>query len=146
MAVRACLDSNLFISYLLNPLRDTPPATILRAGLRQQFSIVFGTRITEEVLKTISNKQYLREHIPRSEVDELLALLHEAGEFIMDEPGTIRAICRDPKDNYLLAYATLARVDLLVSGDHDLLALGGEFEGVRIVSPAAFAALIDQID
>jgi putative PIN family toxin of toxin-antitoxin system len=84
-------------------------------------------------------------HIPQAEVDELLWLLQQTAEHIGGEPLTIPAICRDSKDNYLLAYATIAQVDLLVSGDHDLLELG-EFEGVRIVSPATFAALLVHSD
>ncbi len=141
--MRACLDANLYISYLLAPLRDTPPAAILRAGLRHQFTIVFGGRVIDEILRKVVTKPYLRTHIPLAEAGELVGLLQHAGEFV-DEPDTIPTICRDPKDNYLLAYSAIARVDYLVSGDRDLLELG-EFKGVRIVSPATFAALLDDI-
>jgi predicted nucleic acid-binding protein len=44
-------------------------------------------------------------------------------------------VCRDPDDDQALALALAARVDLIVSGDDDLLALGS-FEGIPIVSPA----------
>jgi putative PIN family toxin of toxin-antitoxin system len=143
VAIRACLDANVYVSYLLDPLRGTPPATIFRAGLRHHFTIVFGDRVIEEVLRKVSSKPYLRAHISLAEADELVWFLREAAEFV-DEPDTIPTLRRDPKDNYQLAYSAIARVDFLVSGDHDLLALGA-FEGVRIVCPAAFAALLDEM-
>jgi putative PIN family toxin of toxin-antitoxin system len=145
VAMRACLDTNLYISYLLNPLKNAPPATILRAGLRQRFSIVFGVRTIDEILTKVATKPYLMAHNPQAEVDELLWLLRQAGEIIADEPVTLPAICRDPKDDYLLGYSAIAQVDYLVSGDRDLLELGA-FQGVRIVSPADFVNLVEQRD
>ena len=50
--------------------------------------------------------------------------------------GTVKA-CRDPKDDIFLECAIRARADLLIAGDKDLLVLGA-FEGVRIVTPAAY--------
>ncbi len=44
---------------------------------------------------------------------------------------------RDPDDRWVLASAIEARVDLLVSGDEDLLALGDK-SPVRIVDPRAY--------
>lgn len=35
----------------------------------------------------------------------------------------VTALTRDPKDDYLLAYALVGQADYLVTGDHDLLAL-----------------------
>jgi len=47
----------------------------------------------------------------------------------------VQPVCRDPDDDEVLALAVAARVELIVSGDNDLLVLGS-FEGVPIVSPA----------
>jgi predicted nucleic acid-binding protein len=44
-------------------------------------------------------------------------------------------VCRDPDDDELLALALAAQVELIVSGDDDLLDLHS-FEGVAIVTPA----------
>jgi putative PIN family toxin of toxin-antitoxin system len=143
--MRAYLDTNLYISYLLNPFGKGPPTTIVDAGLEHRFSMVFGTPTVDEILRKVATKPYLGSRIPREEADEFLWLLHQLGEFIEDSPPVIPAISRDRNDDYLLAYSAIARVDFLVSGDHDLLELG-EFEGVRIVSPAVFAALLDHCD
>ena len=50
---------------------------------------------------------------------------------------------RDPADDAVLACALAAQVDLMVSGDHDLLSLE-EYEGIRIVNPATAITLIKQ--
>jgi len=46
-------------------------------------------------------------------------------------------VCRDPKDDYLLALAKTAKVDLLISGDEDLLVLK-KYGKARILKPIAF--------
>jgi predicted nucleic acid-binding protein len=43
-----------------------------------------------------------------------------------------------------LACALAAKVDLIVSGDRHLLDLGGEYQGIRIVTPAEALQLISR--
>ncbi|MBB5058485.1 putative PIN family toxin of toxin-antitoxin system [Granulicella aggregans] len=49
-------------------------------------------------------------------------------------------VCRDPKDNMFLECATLARADVLVTGDNDLLSLGSYLE-TRILTPSEYLDL-----
>lgn len=49
-------------------------------------------------------------------------------------------ICRDPDDDWILATALSGRADGIVTGDQDLLVLGG-FRGIPIVRPADFYRL-----
>jgi uncharacterized protein len=44
-------------------------------------------------------------------------------------------VCRDPDDDAVLACAKAAQVDLIVSGDEDLLVLQ-QFEGIAVVTAA----------
>jgi uncharacterized protein len=46
-------------------------------------------------------------------------------------------VCRDPYDDMFLECAALAKADLLVAGDKDLLTLG-TYKGTRIVTPSAY--------
>ena len=46
-------------------------------------------------------------------------------------------LCRDPHDDMFLECAEIAKADLLVSGDKDLLTLGS-YKGTRIVNPKAY--------
>ncbi|MFT3885006.1 MAG: putative toxin-antitoxin system toxin component, PIN family [Flavobacteriales bacterium] len=51
----------------------------------------------------------------------------------------IVTVCRDPKDNYLLALSKAAKADLLITGDEDLLVLK-KFGRTEVITPAAFMA------
>jgi PIN domain len=51
-------------------------------------------------------------------------------------------VCRDPDDDQVLALAIAAKVDLIVSGDNDLLSLGS-FEGVPIIAPAQAVTFVE---
>jgi uncharacterized protein len=42
----------------------------------------------------------------------------------------------DPDDDHVLACAVAAQADLIVSGDKHLHSLGGQYQGIRIVSAA----------
>jgi uncharacterized protein len=53
-----------------------------------------------------------------------------------------RVIANDPDDDQVLACAVAARADLIVSGDKHLHALGGEYQGMRIVRPAEAVTMI----
>jgi uncharacterized protein len=50
--------------------------------------------------------------------------------------GTVK-VCRDPHDDIFLECAALAKADLLVAGDKDLLTLG-VYKGTPIVTPAEY--------
>ncbi len=55
---------------------------------------------------------------------------------------TVQGVASHPEDDLILATAVSARADYLVTGDRQLLALG-TFQGVQIVSPRDFVAILD---
>jgi putative PIN family toxin of toxin-antitoxin system len=64
---------------------------------------------------------------------ELVAFIREAAELV--EPVDVpTAACRDPDDLPVLGTAAAGRAELLVTGDKDLLVLGG-YEMTRIAAP-----------
>ena len=69
------------------------------------------------------------------------ALLAELAE-VIDPPPLPQPVCRDPDDDEVLALAIAAKVELIVSGDKDLLSLGS-FEGIPILAPAQAVSLIE---
>ncbi|HVL22795.1 MAG TPA: putative toxin-antitoxin system toxin component, PIN family [Thermomicrobiales bacterium] len=140
--MRAYLDTNLYISYLIYPFGDAPPSAIVNAGISGRFTILFSDPTLREVLDKTLNKPSLRERLSHAEVDDLFDLLDETGEHLEEIREPFPALVRDRKDDYLVAHAVLAQADFLVSGDKDLLAIG-EIEGVRIVSPADFVRILD---
>lgn len=51
-------------------------------------------------------------------------------------------VCRDPDDDLVLATAIEAKVEMIVTGDEDLLILR-QYAGIRILSPRQFLEHID---
>lgn len=83
------------------------------------------------------------ERIPGHEAVELMALFEEIGEVVFPDVSEISAVSRHVKDDYLLASAVLGEADYLVTGDKDLLVLGG-VEGLKIVSPTEFLGVLQE--
>ena len=54
-----------------------------------------------------------------------------------------RVIANDADDDHVLACALAANADLIVSGDKHLLSLGGEYQGIRIITPAEAIQVVE---
>ena len=98
-----------------------------------------------ELRENVTSKPYLADRIPGMRLEAFVQRLLGFAEQHDDANLRYPTITRDRKDDYLITNAVVFQADYLVSGDHDLLEFG-EFEGVRIVSPADFAALMEQLD
>ena len=141
--MRVLIDANVFISFLLSPRRDSPSSIIVRMAIRGDFVLLLPEDLLEEFVTKAREKAYLAERIHPEEVEELVQLLQEGAEAIPRITEPIPAITRDPKDDYLIAYALVGSADYLVTGDRDLLLLG-EVDGVRIVTPGEVIALLGE--
>jgi putative PIN family toxin of toxin-antitoxin system len=138
-------DANVLISHLLRPAADGPPNRVVRAAIAQAFELVIVETTLLEIHDSIRTKPYLNERITMESAVQLESSLRLSARVIPESISNVPRLTRDPGDDYLLAHAILHEITYLVTGDRDLLALG-EFEGVRIVSPAAFAALLDELE
>lgn len=142
--IRAIFDPNVFITYLL--ARD-PNATVPRivaAAERERFRLLVSPSLLIETVAVTVTKPKLTSRISRVELGWLVQLLLSACELVPELDFTPAPISRDPKDDYLLAHAVLEEADYLVTGDRDLLALAA-MSPVKIVSPAEFARILDDI-
>ncbi len=63
-----------------------------------------------------------------------------AGGDHRDDPDTPPVGIRDPKDEYLVALGRRPDVDVVVSGDGDLLE--AELDGLKVVGPAEFLEML----
>jgi len=141
--IRAILDANVYISYLIYPSGDGPPARIVRAALLRQFVPLVSPKLLEEVHEKATRKPYLASRIDPPKITELFTRIITVGDSRDDAELLYPVITRDRKDDYLITNAVVYQADFLVSGDPDLLELG-EFAGIRIVSPAVFIAILDR--
>lgn len=139
--MRALLDTNILISFLLTPESGSPIAGILRRAYAGEFTLILPQELQRELARKIREKRYLAERITLQQGEEFVALLSEVSEVIPAISSEIPAVTQDPKDDYLLAYAVVGEADYLVTGDDHLLSLPQVAE-VRIVTAPQFADIL----
>ena len=139
--MKVCVDTNVLISYLLAPGSIQPPSRIVAAAFASSYSLIIAEPTIVELVDKVQLKPYLANRIPRSRLDAFLEALARVAS-IVSVPEVLPRIVRDDRDDYLLAPAIIEQVDYVVSGDKDLLVLNA-IAGVRIVSPAAFVAILN---
>jgi len=140
--MKVLVDANVFISFLLNPEPDRIPSRIVSAAFTGVFALQISAELLDEIAHKVAAKPYLHARIPESRRVSLFTQLRAATTVADELAQPIPRVTRDPKDDYLIAHAIAEQVDVLVSGDRDLLALDGTFP-FRILTPAAFAATLE---
>ncbi len=133
--MRVVLDTNVLISALVF---ESLGAVWLR-NLWQQGGIVpvVSKETVEELMRVMAYKKFA---LSESDQHDLLEDYLPYAETIAT-PKTRARIpkCRDPNDEMFLRLAYAAKVDAIVTGDDELLALAGESR-IPILSPSELAA------
>ncbi len=140
--MRVLIDANVFISYLLNPQGAGVIRGIFKAWSEGKFTLLAPETLLDEVLITVIRKPRLSTRIPPDVLGEFLSIIRSSSEEVPWIPDPIPAVTRDPKDDYLLAYALVGSADYLVTGDDDLLALNEQIQELHILSPRQFHEML----
>ncbi len=136
----AILDTNLFVSYLLGRAAvSSTVSRILAAALRGDFQLVMPEEQFIE-FKRIRTKPFLVERISPAEWLTLRNSFRSVALVVPKSTEPFPRLVRDSSDDYLVAVALRHEIDIVVSGDKDVLALADAFDRPIIVSPAAFVA------
>jgi hypothetical protein len=137
-ALRAVFDTNVLISYLLT--HRPPIATLIDVHLVQEDVVpVTAPELLEELDRVLQYPR-LQRYYTAEKRTRFVALLMALSEMV-ELPGTIPQICRDPDDDLgmsfipVVACAVAGNADVIVSGDDDLLALGQVGE-IPILTPS----------
>ena len=114
---RIIIDTNLWISFLIT--KDyTKLDEILFA---KKAVLVFSQQLLDEFLE-VAKRPKLRRFFSAEDIETLLETIEEYAIFV--EVKSVVDMCRDPKDNFLLALSKDGKANILLSGDKDLLTLG----------------------
>lgn len=125
---RLVVDTNVLISWLIGwRLRDLDAVFV-----QEKFQLCFSARSLAE-LAEVTRRPKLRKYFTQARAEESIERLVRMAHIVKREPKVV-SVCRDAKDDFLLALAKAAKADLLVTGDHDLLVLK-KHGGTRIVTP-----------
>ena len=122
---RIIIDTNLWISFLITKDFKGLDDKIKK----EEVKILFSLELIEEFLAVVERTKFKR-YFTRKDIEQLIELFDVYGE-IVDVKSHIK-ICRDIKDNFLLALAKDGRADVLLTGDNDLLEIK-KFDKTRII-------------
>ena len=128
------IDTNLWISFLIsNQIQFVSELVLAR-------HLIFSDELLSEILNVVWRPK-LQKLFSEENIKVLFEIINDYAEFI--EVSSEINICRDKKDNYLLALAKDSQADFLITGDDDLLSLK-EFEGTKIIKIADYKTLIQE--
>jgi hypothetical protein len=114
---RLIIDTNLWISFLIGKELHYLQELIVDDRIK----LIISDQLIEE-LTNVTSREKLRKYFNPEKVSDLISLLNIISENVKIDQ--IDTVCRDPKDDFLLALAKESKADFLITGDKDLLELG----------------------
>jgi putative PIN family toxin of toxin-antitoxin system len=131
--VRVVFDTNVLVAAFLT--EGVSHKLLLRAR-KKEYDLVLSVDIMAEFEGVLLRKFSLS----RSELADVRSLLAEAVQEMRQEIEPIKPVSRDPDDDKILACASAASADYLVTGDEDLLVIE-RYGRTQILSPRGFESL-----
>lgn len=136
--MRIVIDTNVLLSGLL---WHGAPHTLLNQARVGTVDLIMSQVLMDELARVITRQKFadILQRTSRTPKRILLELCTFAE--LVAAPPLPQPVCRDTDDDSVLACAIAAQVELIVTGDADLLVLE-QFQGIRIVTPAQAVKLI----
>jgi putative PIN family toxin of toxin-antitoxin system len=136
--MRLVLDTNIYVSNLISEKGN--PAKIVRWWLEGEFDVLVSQPIIDEILRVTDYERIKKKYAKvRENRLEYVALIAE--QALWTEPRQrLDVVVSDESDNRYVECAVAGGAQYIVSGDEHLLELV-EYEGIRVLTPAAFVAL-----
>ena len=97
--------------------------------------------VSAALIKEITRALIKKIRVPDQMVREIVAFLRAAGSTVEGAPELPTIVVRDPDDLVILGEALSGGADVLVTGDKDLLVLGG-VGTLRILDPRGFWEIV----
>lgn len=135
--LRVILDTNVLVSGIAYP--KSVPGKIIAAWRNGSVDVLLSNYILDELRRVLPRLEQ-RHGLTLTEVDDLVDVLSIQADIIEPLPSAepqLRDLADQPVLGTLLAALTTSGTDYLVTGDKDLLVLGGKYP---IVSPSDFWA------
>jgi len=137
--VRAVIDTNALLAGLL---WRGPPHALLQHVRAGTVALVSSPALMADLADVIGRPKLdlilTRTNTLRERSSPEVRRLAE----MIEPPPLPHPVCRDPDDDQVLALALAAKVELIVSGDNDLVSIGS-FEGIPIIAPADAVQLFE---
>ena len=124
--LKIILDVNIWVSTFISLKMEQQIKTLI---LQNNIEIIACHELLTELEQTLQRPKF-KKYLSPKRTQFAIELLKESATFIHLKSKV--ELCRDDKDDYLLALAKDARADFLLTGDNDLLVLK-QFEKTQII-------------
>jgi len=118
--IRIVADANVLVSAALTRSPLAPSALVLEAALDGRVVLLSSPTLLSEIMSVLVRPR-LRRYLSLDEAERFVIDLASQTTHVDDAPLPHPAVCRDPRDDYLVALAVATRADAIVTGDRDLL-------------------------
>ncbi len=117
MTIRVVIDTNIWVSSLLNPFGF--PARVRKSFEEGVFNLIISELMLEELAEVLNRPRIKTKYgISEDDIKGLLILIEERSEPVLLS-GDIN-ICRDKDDNVVIETAIMGQADFLVTRDDDI--------------------------
>jgi len=117
VAVKAVIDTNIWVSALLNP--SGYPARLRKSFEEGVFKVVVSEAILEELADVLKRPRIRKKYdITPEDIEEIITLIEERSEHVLLS-GNIE-ICRDKDDNFVIETAIKGKAEYIVTRDDDI--------------------------
>ena len=141
--MKVVLDTNVIVSGHIS--RRGTPARVYQLWEQRRFEALVTVAIMSEYADVLTRPSIQR--LTRMSADDVRSTIDDLAKFaiVVDIESLLVGASVDPDDDIFLECALAGGADYIVSGDRHLLSLE-TFHGIPIVSPALFAAILDQLE
>ncbi len=133
--MRIVVDTNFWVSYLLKP---SAPFSSLATRIQDYHTPLYSHASLSELAEVLTREKF-RKYLDKEDIRAFLKCFAEMGEEV--NVTSVVCVCRDVKDNMILALAIDGRADMIISGDNDLLTLHPH-GSIPILTPADALTLL----
>lgn len=136
----AVIDTNVLASGIAGfPWSQSPATRLLLAFLANRFTLIVSADILVELRRTL-RKPYFARRISQADAEQAVRRLEQLAIYTL-HTVEVHGVATHPEDDLVVAAALSASAEYLVTGDKGLQSRGA-YQGVRILTPAQFAAFL----
>jgi putative PIN family toxin of toxin-antitoxin system len=140
--LRLVLDTNVVVSGLL---WGGHSRRLLELATTDTITLYSSPVLVEELNQTLHYAKLAKRIAALQTTVQTLVANYSALVMLVVPQQVPRVIAQDADDDQVLACAVEARAHLIASGDQHLHSLGGNYQGVRIVTPAEAALMLEAL-
>jgi putative PIN family toxin of toxin-antitoxin system len=129
---RVVFDASVWVSAFMYPA--SVPDQAVDLARRRQVQSILSDPLIDQVQRAILGPRFARSS---AAVRVLVAEMRDVSRLVVPAV-TLAVIAAKESDNRVLECAVAGRADVIVTGDRKHVLPLGSYEGIRIVSPAAF--------